>query len=81
MKKITIIITTLLLCFCFTNHMHAKAETNQYYTVILKDRSQWKQSIERIKKSQGEITYTVPEIGLVQFKGNQTAAKKKCFFI
>jgi lantibiotic leader peptide-processing serine protease len=76
MKKTSMtIITTLLICFCFTNYGHAKTETNQYYTVILKDRSKWTQSIKKIKKSQGEITYTVPEIGLIQFKGNQKVAK------
>ncbi|MED2779810.1 hypothetical protein P4278_08775, partial [Bacillus thuringiensis] len=71
MKKQAItVIATVLTYFLFSNVGHAQEKPKQYYTVLLKDPSKLDQGITEIKKKDGEITYTVPEIGLIQFKGD-----------
>lgn len=78
MKKQAItVISTALTCFLLSNVGHAQEKPKQYYTVLLKDPSKFEQGITEIKKEHGEITYTVPEIGLIQFKGDTQISKNQ----
>mgnify|MGYP003302066654 CR=1 FL=1 len=51
-------------------------DNQKYYTILLKSNENWEEALEKIKLLNGTITYTVPEIGLVQIKSNDSVINK-----
>lgn len=56
--------------------VHANPDVENYYTIVLKDNRDYKSVEELINKHDGEIVYSVKEIGVLQVKTKEQDMKK-----
>ncbi|WP_324656759.1 hypothetical protein [Bacillus cereus] len=66
----------LLSTIQFVDLVHAEQDVENYYTIVLKEDGNYKSAEELISKYNGEILYSIKEIGVLQVKAKEKAMKK-----
>ncbi|MDA1762352.1 S8 family serine peptidase [Bacillus cereus] len=74
--KFTFIFFILLSMIQFVDLVHAEQDGENYYTILLKEDGNYRSAEELISKYNGEILYSVKEIGVLQVKAKEKDMKK-----
>lgn len=76
MKCFVLFLFAFVQCYSFPLHeVHAEEQTN-YYTILVKDKQKMNEVVEQVPLHNGEVTYTVDEVGLVQVKMTESSMKQ-----